>query len=84
MRKDTATPLDALIAQLEAMAARYRRQAQQQRLTDAEKTAYDSIEAEILHDRLCCAQSLRAGCLPDSGALNNVRYTEEARYAAFN
>ena len=80
MRHDT-TPLDELIARLESMAARYRRQAQQQRQT----AVTEAIEAEILHDRLSCAQSLRAGCLPETGALNNVRPdTEEARYAPFN
>lgn len=85
MQNDKLTPLDTLIAQLESMAARYRRKAQQQRQTAAEKAAFDSIEVEILHDRLCCAQSLRAGCLPETGALNNVRPdTQEARYAPFN
>ena len=81
MQNDKLTPLDALVAQLESMAARYRRKAQQQRQT----AVVNGIEAEILADRLSCAQSLRAGCLPETGALNNVRPdTEEARYAPFN
>ncbi len=43
------------------------------------------LEIRLLHDRLRCAQSLRAGCLPETGALNNMRPdTQEARYAAFN
>ena len=85
MRKNTATPLDELIAKLEAMAERYRRQARQQTQDTAAEEAVDAIEADILHDRLSCAMALRAGCLPETGALNNVRpVTQEARYAAFN
>ena len=85
MRKNTPTPLDELIARLDAIAALYRRQAQQQRQDAATRETEDAIEADILHDRLSCAQSLRAGCLPETGALNNVRpVTQEARYAAFN
>ena len=85
MRKNTPTPLDELIARLEAMAARYRQRAQQQTQDTAAEEAVDAIEADILHDRLSCAMALRAGCLPETGALNNVRpVTQEARYAAFN
>ena len=85
MRKNTPTPLDELIARLEAMAERYRQRAQQQAQDTATRETEDAIEADILYDRLSCAQSLRAGCLPDTGALNNVRpVTQEARYAAFN
>lgn len=45
----------------------------------------ECLEIRLLHDRLRCAQSLRAGCFPPTGALNNMRPdTQEARYAAFN
>ena len=84
---NTPTPLDTLIARLEAIARRYEAQQLRQTATaqDAAVEAKCSLAANAIHDRIRCAQSLRAGCLPDSGALNDVRLsTQEARYAAFN